>query len=133
MTSARSRGPVWRIALASFVLLACTGTALALTIWSYHGAVGARQRAEQAQHANDIAQRAQSDLWLERDAMNQYLLAPHPAILQEIFHFDGGFDTTITELRRASAGSEQALISSAQQANGRFDEVFLSSLELRPT
>ena len=129
----RGSGPVRRIALASFVLLACTAVALALTVWSYHGAVHARQRAERAQHANDIAQRAQSNLWLERDAMNQYLLAPHPRILQEIFHFHDEFDATMAELKHASLGSERALISTAEQANEQFNEVFLSSLQLRPT
>ena len=104
----RGSGPVRRIALASFVLLACTAVALALTVWSYHGAVHARQRAERAQHANDIAQRAQSNLWLERDAMNQYLLAPHPGILQEIFHFHDEFDAHIHN-KRCPAGFCEAL------------------------
>ena len=64
--------------------------------------------------------------------MNHYFLAPHPGILQEIFRFHDDFDATITELKHASGPSEQRLISTAQQANDDFNEVFLSSLQLRP-
>jgi signal transduction histidine kinase len=114
-------------------MLASTTAALALTIWSYHGAVHARQRSEHAQHANDIARQAVSSLGLEREAMNQYFLAPHPGILQEIFGFHDAFDATIADLKQASSPSEHDLISTAQQANEDFNEVFLSSLQLRPT
>src|SRR5207248_1384277 len=121
-----------RVTFASVIMVASTAAALALTIWSYHGAAHARQRAQHAQHANDIARRARSNLWLEREAMNHYFLAPHPGILQEIFRFHDDFDATITELKHASASSEQRLISTAQQANDDFNEIFLSSLQLRP-
>src|SRR5436190_22944872 len=128
MTRARGCGPACRVTFASVIMVASTAAALALTIWSYHGAAHARQRAEHAQHANDIARRARSDLWLEREAMNQYFLAPHPGILQKIFRFHDEFDATITELKRASGPSELLLIVTAQQANEDFNEVFLSSL-----
>src|SRR4051794_17834768 len=113
MTSLRRRGPVWRIALASSVLLACTVTALALTLWSYHGAAQARQRAQHAQHASDTAQRAGSDLLREREAMNEYLLTPLPKILREIFDAHDDFGAGIAELRRGSVGSQRSLISTA--------------------
>jgi len=77
-------GPARRVALVSAAAVAVIAAALLITIWRYEVAVSksdtARNEAGEAASESSLI----GIFWHEREAMNEYLLAPSPAVLAEI-------------------------------------------------
>jgi signal transduction histidine kinase len=89
---------VRRVALASALVVVLIAAAVAVTIVDYRGAVAAQVRVVEFREENAVEQRAELLLWREREAMNEYLLAPDPEILNEIRSLHAGFRMTISGL-----------------------------------
>jgi signal transduction histidine kinase len=127
---ASTRGSLPRIAFAGVFTVVLIAAALAVTIWSYVGAVHAREQSQSAHQENAIAQRAETYLWREREAMNEHLLTPGPELLQEAHALHERFDAAVSELERADQGGRE--LTAAERANHEFIETFWSNLDVRP-
>jgi signal transduction histidine kinase len=127
---ASADGSVRRIALAILFTVVLIAAALAVTIWGYSGAVHARERSQSASRENAIAARAETYLWREREAMNEYLLAPDAEINREVQSLHERFDDAISELERGDHGRRK--LTAAKKANHEFIETFQSNLDVHP-
>jgi hypothetical protein len=76
-------GAARRVVLASAVVVALLVTAASVTIWRYDSASGAADRALEARDSSDRSGKAVTAYWREREAMNEYLLAPSPVLLDD--------------------------------------------------
>src|SRR5438309_7311982 len=112
-----------RIGLASSLVIACIGVALAVTVWSYRNAVHARSVALGAVREEATSQTAETYLWRQREVMNEYLLTSGPGLLAEARAMERGFET---EILRVGIGEpeETALVTRAIRADQRMVATF---------
>jgi hypothetical protein len=73
-----------RIAIASGLTVALVAGAIFLTSWSYRHAVDAHVLAADSLREKTFAQAAETNLWREREAMNEYLISPESSVLGEV-------------------------------------------------
>ena len=89
---------VVRIAISSAFSVALVALALAITILGVRGAFGARHAAIADLKQSNIGARAETYLWQERGAMNEYLLSRDPAILEEVDSLSVRLDEVVYRL-----------------------------------
>ena len=102
------------------VLIAC---AAAVTIWRYEHAIGQGNRALETRAENVRAQQAGTYFWREREAMNEHLLRPSPALLREVSATQRGFDDATSRLLHNDA-KDRALVEQSRDANLAFLRAF---------
>src|ERR1700689_2535238 len=73
-----------RVAVVSVVAVAVIAAAVLLTIWRYEAAVSKWDAAQDEESDAASTTALIGTFWHEREAMNEYLLAPSPAVLAEI-------------------------------------------------
>ena len=73
-----------RVAVVSAVSVAVIAAAVLLTIWRYETAVSKWDAAQDEETDAGSATALIGIFWHEREAMNEYLLVPSPAVLAEI-------------------------------------------------
>jgi hypothetical protein len=76
--------PVRRVALLSAAAIALIAAAVLITIWRYEAAVSRWDAAQDEESDSASATALIGIFWHEREAMNEYLVAPSPAVLAEI-------------------------------------------------
>ena len=108
-----------RIGLASSLVIACIGVALAVTVWSYRNAVHARSVALGAVREETTAQTAETYLWRQREVMNEYLLTSSPGLLAEARAMERGFEREISQVG-VGEPEETGLVTRAIRADKRF-------------
>src|SRR5207244_6264427 len=109
-----------RIGLASSLVIACIGVALAVTVWSYRNAVHARAVALGAVREETTAQTAETYLWPQREVMKGYLLTSSPGLLAEGRAMERGFEREISQVggRRARGNRPRHARDQSRQAPG---------------
>jgi len=107
-----------RIGLASSLVIACIGVALAVTVWSYRNAVHARSVALGAVREETTAQTAETYLWRQREVMNEYLLTSSPGLLAEARAMERGFEREISQVG-VGEPEETGLVTRAIRADKR--------------
>jgi signal transduction histidine kinase len=115
-----------RVAIGSAVSITLVAMALAATILSYRGAVAESRVALTDVKQNKTAERAETYLWREREAMNEYLLTHDPLILDEIRTLRTGLHETLSSLGQDEA--DAALVGIVLAANESFLAAFRSNL-----
>lgn len=118
---------VRRVAIGSAVTVALVAVALAATISSYQGAVTESRAALADVKQNKTAERAETYLWREREAMNEYLLTREPLILDEIRELQSGLHETLSAPGQGGP-DESALAGIVLAANESFLAAFRSNL-----
>lgn len=119
--------PGRRIAFATALIVALLGAAVAGTTWRYEHALGASDLALQAQSDKFRAQEVATTLWREREAMNEYLLIPGPAIKAEVRDLRSQFELAARILAAAGA-NQRPLVETARRANEAFYRSFQENL-----
>jgi signal transduction histidine kinase len=117
-----------RIVLASMGAVALIAAALVVTVWSYRGAVTARQHAQDAALENAGAHKADTYLWREREAINEYLLAPGPDTIREVRRLRASFRGSVAGLELDET-RERRLVLRARAANERLMRMFLTGAQ----
>ncbi len=112
-----------RIGLASSLVIACIGVALAVTVWSYRNAVHARSVALGAVREETTAQTAETYLWRQREVMNEYLLTSSPGLLAEARAMERGFEREISQVG-VGEPEETGLVTRAIRADKRLVATF---------
>jgi len=93
------------------------------SIWRYEAALGHTDVALNARADALRAQRANTALWQEREAMNEYLLRPQPRLLEEVVDAQSRFEAE-TKALAASGAVEQGLVVLSRGANARLLQTF---------
>ena len=112
-----------RIGLASSLVIACIGVALAVTVWSYRNAVHARSVALGAVREETTAQTAETYLWRQREVMNEYLLTSSTGLLGEARAMERGFEREISQVG-VGEPEETGLVTRAIRADKRLVATF---------
>jgi diguanylate cyclase (GGDEF)-like protein len=97
--------------------------AVAGSIWRYEVALGHSDIALSSRADALRAQEASTFFWRERETMNEYLLDPAPALLEELAVEQSGFDAAIKDLD-AGGELERGLSLLSSHANTNFLETF---------
>lgn len=119
--------PGRRIALATALVVALLGAAVAVTAWRYEHALGASGSALKAQNDKLKVQRVMTLLWREREAMNEYLLIGGTDIRAEVRDLRTEFDSTARTVGLGEP-TRRRLVETARQANARFYQAFQKHL-----
>jgi len=106
------------------VTVALIALGLVVMAVSYRHAVAAHQLAAQAHDRDKLAQRAEKYFWHEREAMNEYLLTPRPAILREIGFLNGQYGSALAELQSSATREQAPLVLEAATAHRAFIREF---------
>jgi hypothetical protein len=132
MSRSKAVSPLTRVALAILVTVALLGTAVGVTIWRYHHALGKSDAAQVSTSEEYSSQRAATAFWHEREAMNEYLLLGEAELLGEVEEQGAAFARLGKEL---PPGDDQALeagmIDEATKANEAYIDTFMK-LKGRP-
>jgi methyl-accepting chemotaxis protein len=78
------RGSARRVAAVSVAAVAVIAAVIGITIWRYEDALGRAAVALDARHDTRLTEQLVATFWHEHEAMNEYVLAPSPAIRREI-------------------------------------------------
>ncbi|MDX6517519.1 MAG: hypothetical protein QOF50_365 [Gaiellaceae bacterium] len=119
--------PVFRIAISSAFTVALVALALAITITSFRGAVDAHHAALADLEHSQTGGRAETYLWREREAMNEYRLTHDPEILEEVDTLSVRLDAVVARFGRDTA-EETTLAKRTLDANDAFLAAFRSGL-----
>ena len=117
------QGPSRRVAIASVLIVALLGAAFGTTIWRYQLSSTQYRRAVAANGDKFRAEQATTAFWREREAMNEYLLAPSPELAREVSTMHGALQQATNGLG-ADVASEAALVDRARAANEAFLRTF---------
>jgi type II secretory pathway component PulJ len=80
---------IGRIAVASVLAVTLIAAVLVLTIWSYRSALRAHDVVANSISEQSNSHAAETYLAREREAMNEFLLNPHPSVRSEIRMYEG--------------------------------------------
>jgi hypothetical protein len=116
-------GPARRIAVTSVAAVALIAIAVGITIWRYDHALGKSDNALQARSEQLRSEQATTAFWREREAMNEYLLAPDPEIRAEVKQQLEAFDRA-TDSLGSDVAAEDALVKRARSANDAYIRLF---------
>jgi diguanylate cyclase (GGDEF)-like protein len=111
------------LAVASLLAILLIASAAAGSIWRYEVALNHSDIALTSRADALRAQVATTLFWRERETMNEYLLHPAPALLEEIAHEQSDF-TANTRSLAASGQLERELLQLAVDSNARFLKTF---------
>jgi methyl-accepting chemotaxis protein len=120
----QGQGSARRFAVVSAVVVAVIAAAVAITIWRYEVALNRADTALDARH--DATQTAQLTalFWHEHEAMNEYLVNPTAAELQEISAQRGAFESTSANLGQSQTPVETHFRVRAMAGNDLFYALF---------
>ncbi len=116
--------PARRVAAVSVATVVAISAAMGITIWRYESAQTAASEALDARADSRNASELKAVFWHEREAMNEYLLTPGPALLNEVRSTAAGFDAT-AEGVTLEGTEERKLIEQARVANAAFLAAFM--------
>jgi signal transduction histidine kinase len=122
VTGARSGARMW---LASGFTLALITAAVGVTLWSYEGAASARDEAGNVDRENATVILAETYLFQEREAVDEYLLVPAPDLLVEVREFASQFKRLLLTVEHDQLG-QRRLTRRAIAGNERFLSIFFS-------
>jgi methyl-accepting chemotaxis protein len=120
-------GPARRFALASVLIIFLVVTAVGVTIWRYERAVSQAEVARDATADQLNFEQALSTFWLEREAMNEYLVLPQAELAAEANGAVADFDALLNDGNRDLA-DEEALVLGARRANAALAKAFRANL-----
>jgi signal transduction histidine kinase len=89
---------IGRIAVASVLAVTLIAAVLVLTIWSYRSALRAHDVVANSISEQSNSHAAETYLAREREAMNEFLLNPHPSVRSEIRMYGAGFRSSISKV-----------------------------------
>ncbi len=118
------RGSGRRFAAVSVVAVAVIATAVSVTIWRYEAALSRSAVAVDARGDAALTETLSSDFWHEHEAINEYLLAPSPAILAEVSGQRRQFAATSAVLGTTQTPTETRLREQAAAGNNGFIAAF---------
>jgi diguanylate cyclase (GGDEF)-like protein len=121
---ARQDIPRSRIAMASMSVVVLIACAAGVTIWRYEHAISQGNKALETRSENVQAQRAGTEFWREREAMNEYLLRPLPQILREVSVIARRFERATGRLLLNNDAKDRALVDQWREANRTFLRTF---------
>jgi diguanylate cyclase (GGDEF)-like protein len=124
MTHALQMAPVRKIAAASALMIALLGAAVAVTLWRYDHALDEAHRVSDARVEEQSAQQAVTIFWHEREAMNEYLLAPEAEIADEVAELSAEFQRVTRDVGSDSS-EERVLVERSRAANQAFVATFV--------
>jgi methyl-accepting chemotaxis protein len=124
MPSQMLSGAERRVIAVSVVIVALIATAVGVTIWRYQDALARSAVATDAYHDAALTSDLSRVLWHEREAMNQYLVAPEPAVLAEANGLRRQFASTSATLAIGESAAESRLRAQAAAGNERLNTVF---------
>ena len=78
------QGPARAAAIGGALVVLVSAAAGAVTIWRYEDAVAKHDDALVSRRDRELTQEARTLFWRERESINEYLLAPKPAIKREL-------------------------------------------------
>lgn len=119
-----------RIVLASALTAILVAAAIGVTIWSFDSALRHRDHALQAVRDTQLTQSAETLLWREREAMNEYLLLSRGEILKELDVVHGRLKQILGRIR-IDVEQERRLINEVRQANERLVAGFRAGNDIR--
>jgi len=91
---------------------------------SYRHAVAQDQLVTRAHDRDQFAQRAEKYFWWEREAMNEFLLMPRPAVRREIKILGTQFERVLAELHGVSTEQQRREVEAAAEAHRLFVQEF---------
>ena len=118
------RGSGRRFAAVSVLAVALIAAAVSVTIWRYDAALSRSAVALDARSDAALTETLSSDFWHEREAMNEYFLAPSPAILTEVSTQRRQFAATSAVLGVTQTPAETRFREQATSANNAFIVTF---------
>jgi methyl-accepting chemotaxis protein len=114
-----ARGPARRILLATAIVIPLLAGASALSAWRFQNAITAKDVALKAHTEAAQSTRAELAFWLEREAMNEFVVTANPSTLGEITKQHAAFEAALTGLGD-DVSAEHALVQSAREGNEAF-------------
>ena len=121
-------GPGGRVLLASVVIIALLGAAIAVSIWRYEHAIGQKNLVLEVSSEQRGAETMVTAFWNEREAANEFLLTDSREIFGEVAEAQTSFDRAAKGLGADSA-AEAALVAQARAANDAFVATFARNRE----
>ena len=118
-------GPARRVVLSAAAVILLLIVATGVTIWRYGHAITEADRALEARDSSTHSGLALTAYWREREAMNEYLLVPDPALLDEITAERSNFNSALSGLGSDST-TELPLVKKAVAGNQTFLRTFKS-------
>jgi hypothetical protein len=119
------KGPAARrVAAVSLAAVVVIGAAVGLTIWRYEDALSRASVALDAHGDAALTQTLVATFWHEREAMNEYFLAPSPAVSNEVSAQQTRFAATSATLGASQTPVESRLRQQAAAANTGFYALF---------
>ena len=116
-------GPSRRVVLSAAAVILLLVAATGVTIWRYGHAITQADRALEARDSSNKAGQALTAYWREREAMNEYLLSPDPALLDEVAGERANFSAALRGLGSDDA-TERPLVAKAIAGNLAFLRTF---------
>ncbi len=117
-------GSARRFAVVAAVVVAVIAAAVAVTIWRYEDALSRADVAIDARHDARQTEQLNAIFWHEHEAMNEYLLNPSPASLQEISGQHADFAATSANLGQSQTPIETRYRLLATAADNGFYALF---------
>jgi Methyl-accepting chemotaxis protein (MCP) signalling domain len=118
------RGTARRVAAVSVAAVAVIAAAIGVSIWRYEDALARSAAAVDARQDSGLTQQLTHVFWHEHEAMNEYLVSPDPAVLNEIRSQRSLFGATSARLGRTQPPDETRLRMQALAANDGFYVLF---------
>ena len=118
------RGSGRRFAAVSVVAVAVIATAVGVTIWRYEAALSRSAVALDARSDAALTETLSSDFWHEHEAINEYFLAPSPAIFAEVSAQRRQFAATSAVLGATQTPTETRFREQASSGDNAFIAAF---------
>ena len=118
------RGSGRRFAAVSVVAVAVIATAVGVTIWRYEAALSRSAVALDARSDAALTETLSSDFWHEHEAINEYFLAPSPAIFAEVSAQRRQFAATSAALGATQTPTETRFREQASSGDNAFIAAF---------
>ena len=113
-----------RFAAVSVVAVAVIATAVGVTIWRYEDALSRSAVALDARSDAALTETLSSDFWHEHEAINEYFLAPSPAIFAEVSAQRRQFAATSAALGATQTPTETRFREQASSGDNAFIAAF---------
>jgi methyl-accepting chemotaxis protein len=117
-------GSVRRVAAVSVAVVAVIAVAVGVTIWRYEDALGRSASALDARHDARLTAMLVATFWHEHEAMNEYIINPLPATLNEINGQHSQFEHMSAVLGQTETPLETGFRVQATAADGNFYTLF---------
>jgi methyl-accepting chemotaxis protein len=116
----RKRG----VLVVSVLIVALIAAAVGVTIWRYEQASSLAEAEAGAHHDAELTGQLVTSFWHEREAMNEYLVAPTAEVLSEVSTQRNEFAATAARLGQGESAAESRLRLQAVAGNQALDALF---------